>query len=162
MSSTQRVSFLYDPRIDKADKILGHSYSGRAKYLLNCKSVSVVHTPEWVEPHTHLFVKEGPEQNIVAVERDWSDLESKMNYYLKHPKEAKKIAENSARIFRDRYLTPAAQACYWRKLFNAWASVSFEPEFYTSVKGHDGKMRKRVRGTTFETYVSDLVFAKEG
>lgn len=85
-----------------------------------------------------------------------------MNYYLKHPKEAKQIAENSAKVFRDRYLTPAAQACYWRKLFNGWASVSFEPELYMKVMGHDGKMRQRVRGTTFETYVSDLVFAKEG
>ena len=98
----------------------------------------------------------------MSVERDFNDLDAKMNHYLKHPEEAKKIAENSAKVFRDRYLTPAAQACYWRKMFHSWASVSFEPELYTTVKGHDGKDRKRVRGTTFETYVSDLVFAKEG
>jgi hypothetical protein len=145
-----------------ATKIIpGHSYSGRAKYLLNCKSVSVVHSLEWIEPHTHLFVKDGPDQNIVSVERDFSDLNEKMNYYLKHPKEAKRIAENSASVFRDRYLTPAAQACYWRKLLNAWASISFVPELYTQVKGQNGKKRKKIRGTTFETYVSDLVFAKE-
>jgi hypothetical protein len=107
-------------------------------------------------------VKEGPQQNVVSVERDWSDLEDKIKYFLNHPKEAKNIAENSAKVFRDRYLTPAAQACYWRKLFNAWASVSFTPELYNTIKGHDGKMRKQIRGTTFETYVSDLVFAKEG
>jgi hypothetical protein len=107
-------------------------------------------------------VKDGPNQNIVSVERDFSDLNAKMNYYLKHSDEAKRIAENSARVFRDRYLTPAAQACYWRRLFKAWSTVSFTPELYTTVKGQDGKKRKKIRATTFETYVSDLVFAKEG
>jgi len=121
-----------------------------------------VHTPEWVEPHTHLFKTEGPDQNVIAVERDFSDLESKIKYYRNHDDEAKHIADNSVAVFRDRYLTPAAQACYWRKLFNAWSTISFEPKLYSEVKGHDGRKRKKTRGTTYETYVSDLVFAAEG
>lgn len=132
----------------------GHSYSGRAKYLLNCASVSVTHKLDWIEPHTHLFVPSGPDQNVVVVERDFSDLNDKMRYLLKNSEEAHKIAENSAKTFRDRYLTPAAQACYWRKLFWAWKSVSFEPELYETVEGDNETKKRRLRGTPFETFVA--------
>jgi len=138
----------------------GHSYSGRGKYLLNCQSVSIVHEPEWIEPHTHLYIPSGPNQNIILVNRDFSDLSSNMKMLLGNPKKAKQIADNSARIFRDRYLTPAAQACYWRKLFRAWASISFEPELYETVTDHDGRSRQKLRGTPFETFVAKLVFPK--
>ncbi|QDS70867.1 hypothetical protein FKW77_005709 [Venturia effusa] len=134
----------------------GHSYSGRGKYLLNCASVSIVHTPEWIEPHTHLFIAEGEYQNVVAVERDFSDLDHKMNYLLSHDSLAQEIARNSVAQFRDRYLTPAAQACYWRKLFHGWASVSFEPELYKNVVDSHGNTKRKSRGTPFETYVSSL------
>ncbi|TLD35782.1 DUF821 domain-containing protein [Venturia nashicola] len=127
----------------------GHSYSGRAKYLLNCASVSVTHKLDWIEPHTHLLIPMGPDQNVVVVERDFSDLNEKMSYLIKHPEIAKMIAENSARTFRDRYLSPAAQACYWRKLFWAWRSVSFEPKLYEMVDG-----KKKLRGEPFETFVA--------
>jgi hypothetical protein len=83
-----------------------------------------------------------------------------MKMLLGNPKKAKQIADNSARIFRDRYLTPAAQACYWRKLFRAWASISFEPELYETVTDHDGRSRQKLRGTPFETFVAKLVFPK--
>ncbi|QDS69153.1 hypothetical protein FKW77_010495 [Venturia effusa] len=127
----------------------GHSYSGRAKYLLNCASVSVTHKMDWSEPHTHLFVPTGPYQNIVVVERDWSDLDEKVEYLKKNPEVARRIAENSANTFRDRYLSPAAQACYWRKLFWAWRSVSFEPELHETVDG-----KRKLRGEPFESYVA--------
>lgn len=80
-----------------------------------------------------------------------------MNYLLSHDSEAQRIAHNSAATFRDRYLTPAAQACYWRKLFHAWSSVSFEPDFYRTVVDSNGKTKRKSRGTPFETYVSSLV-----
>ncbi|KAF2804811.1 uncharacterized protein BDZ99DRAFT_143533 [Mytilinidion resinicola] len=112
----------------------GRTYSGRLKYILNCHSVSVVHKLQWEENFHHLLVAEGPQQNYIQVERDFSDLQQKIEHYLAHPDEARRIADNSVRVFRDRYLTPAAQACYWRKLFAAWRSVSFEPEFYMTVE----------------------------
>ena len=116
----------------------GHSYSGRGKYLLNCNSVFVTHDLEWIEPHTHLLITKGPHQNAVLVERDWSDLEDKIQYFLTHEDEARRIAANSVKMFRERYLTPAAQACYWRRLFREWASVQgFEPKLWESV-GDDG------------------------
>lgn len=149
------------PKLSIINICPGHTYSGRGKYLLNCASVSVVHTPEWIEPHTHLFIPEGEHQNVVQVERDFSDLDEKMNYLLDHDSEAQRIAQNSVATFRDRYLTPAAQACYWRKLFHAWASVSFEPELYTTIVDLHGNTRRKNRGTPFETYVSSLVLSED-
>jgi hypothetical protein len=136
--------------------VSGHSYSGRGKYLLNCESVSIVHTPEWIEPHTHLFVGSGPNQNVVAVARDFSDLDAKMEHLLRNPDVGALVARNSAALFRDRYLTPAAQACYWRRLIRSWRSVSFEPAMFESVRGKDGRARKKARGVAYETYVADL------
>lgn len=93
-----------------------------------------MHRFEWVEPHTHLLVPSSDanaKQNFVLVERNFSNLESQVEYLLKHPEEAQAIAEEGARVFRDRYLTPAAQACYWRRLFNAWRGVmGFEAELW--------------------------------
>ncbi|KAF1808405.1 hypothetical protein P152DRAFT_373765, partial [Eremomyces bilateralis CBS 781.70] len=109
----------------------GRSYSGRLKYLQNCHSVPFLHRWEWTEAHHHLLIPEGPDQNFVLVERDFSDLEPKIQALLDRPKEARRIADNSVRDFRDKYLTPAAQACYWRKLFKGWASVQdFTPSLY--------------------------------
>ena len=135
--------------------VSGHSYSGRGKYLLNCESVSIVHTPEWIEPHTHLFVGNGPNQNVVAVARDFSDLDAKMEHLLRNPDVGALVARNSAALFRDRYLTPAAQACYWRRLIRSWRSVSFEPAMFETVRGKDGRARKKARGVAYETYVAE-------
>jgi len=70
-----------------------------------------------------------------------------MTWLLDHPEEAAQIARNNVDKFRDRYLTPAAEACYWRKLIHEWAAHSaFEPEFYKMVDG------QRVwRGVPFES-----------
>ncbi|KAF2496091.1 hypothetical protein BU16DRAFT_459825 [Lophium mytilinum] len=111
----------------------GRTYSGRLKYILNCHSVAVVHKLQWEENFHHLLVADGPDQNYIQVERDFSDLKQKMEHYLAHPAETRRIADNSVKVFRDRYLTPAAQACYWRKLFAAYREVSFEPAFYMTV-----------------------------
>ncbi|KAJ4358143.1 uncharacterized protein N0V89_002722 [Didymosphaeria variabile] len=126
----------------------GRSYSGRGKYLLNCGSVVIMHKSEWIEPQQDVYVKSGADQNIVEVERDFSDLDGKIQQLLKDPKLARSIAKNSQKTFRNRYLTPAAQACYWRKLFRAWEEVSFRPEPFETVNG-----RARLRGIPFETFV---------
>ncbi|KAF2674938.1 DUF821 domain-containing protein [Microthyrium microscopicum] len=134
----------------------GHSYSGRGKYLLNCQSVSIVHTPMWLEPHTHLFISEGPNQNIVAVDRNFTNLDSAMKDLLTSPRKAQRIARNSVQTFRDRYLTPAAQACYWRRLFYVWSQISFEPKLFHDVKDQNGQRRRKVRGKPFESFVSEF------
>lgn len=79
------------------------------------------------------------------------------------PDFARAIAAESVSTFRDRYLTPAAEACYWRRLIHAWASVqAFEPRLYDydgevdvevvqgeTVRKGDGRRR---RGMSWERY----------
>ncbi|KAF2217882.1 hypothetical protein CERZMDRAFT_24358, partial [Cercospora zeae-maydis SCOH1-5] len=108
----------------------GHSWSGRMKYMLSCDNVAVVHEMAFETFYHHLLVAEGPEQNFVGVKRDWSDLEQKVQYYVGHPEETRRIIENSVRMFRETYLTPAAEACYWRELFRRYSEVAYEPEAF--------------------------------
>ena len=105
----------------------GSSYSGRLKYLQNCRSVVVAHRLAWTTHDNHLLRASGPEQNFVEVERDFSDLEQKMAGLLEDDARAERIADNSARTFRDRYLSPAAETCYWRRLIRGWSEVSEPP-----------------------------------
>lgn len=109
-----------------------------------------MHKRTWIEPHHALLVADGPKQNFVEVAEDFSDLEKKVTDLLADPARAKTIAQNGVDTFRDRYLTPASQACYWRELFRGWASVSFEPELW-GVDKEDG--RRTIRGVPFETFV---------
>ncbi len=125
----------------------GRSYSGRGKYLQNCRSVFVAHKLEWKEAHHAALQSSGPDANFVEVERDFSDLEQKIQHLIERPEEALRIAENGVRTFRDRYLTPAAEACYWRRMIVAWRSVSFEPQLY------EGSDFRTWRGVPFESFV---------
>jgi hypothetical protein len=125
----------------------GRSYSGRLKYLQNCRSVIVSHSLNWIEAHHGALISKGPEQNYVEVRRDWGNLEDAVMHLIEHPELAEKIAENSVKTFRDRYLTPAAEACYWRRLIEGWASVSFEPHFFAD------EQKNKWRGVPFESFV---------
>lgn len=129
---------------------IGHSYSGRGKYLQNCNSVVIMHKRTWFESHHPLLISSGPAQNIVEVETDFSDLEEKVLYLLQNPDRAQQIAKNNVDTFRDRYLTPAAQACYWRRLLRSWADVSFKPEAWEVEERTGAKM---TRGVPFESFV---------
>jgi hypothetical protein len=88
------------------------------------------------------------------VQHDFSNLESTILTLLMNPPEAKRIADNSVKTFRERYLTPAAEACYWRKLIKAWRAVSFEPELYemVQVSAEPAKTVRRTRGIRWESY----------
>ena len=108
----------------------GESWSGGSKYKHNCHSVYVSHPLAWREIYTGVMEDSGPGQNWVSVRDDWSNLEETMQELIADPAKAKRIADNSVRTLRDRYLTPAAEACYWRRLIEGYASVSFEPDFY--------------------------------
>jgi hypothetical protein len=128
----------------------GRSYSGRDKYLLNCRSVVVTQQLIWRQAHHAAMIASGPDANYVEVARDFSDLESKVEYFLDHPDVAERIANNSATTFRDRYLTPAAEACYWRYLIAQYAQVcDFAPSAYMT----DTDGRQTLRGMSFEEWV---------
>ncbi|KAI9711988.1 MAG: hypothetical protein M1820_001696 [Bogoriella megaspora] len=138
----------------------GNSYSGRGKYLLNCNSVVIMHKRMWLENFEHLMIGEGPNQNVVFVRDDFADLPEVMDALLKEPTKGRKIAENAAKTFRDRYLTPAAQACYWRRLFKTWSEISFEPKLYDDDWKEDPetgeyKATRRFRGVPYETYITN-------
>ncbi|KAI5366249.1 putative glycosyl transferase CAP10 domain-containing protein [Septoria linicola] len=134
----------------------GHSWSGRLKYLLSCDTATIVHELEFTTMYHHLLVPSGPEQNHIGVKRDWSDLAEKVQHYLAHPEETQKIIRNSVATFRERYITPAAEACYWRHLFRAYKEVAFEPEaFETKSVDTFGKTEtvRHLRGVPYELFI---------
>ncbi|KAF2862317.1 hypothetical protein K470DRAFT_268980, partial [Piedraia hortae CBS 480.64] len=94
----------------------------------------------------HLLRDAGPQQNYFRVERGFGDLEGVMGTLLGDVEAAGRVARRAKEVFRERYLSPAAETCYWRRLFDGWASVQgFEPE----LRGEGGMLR----GTPFESYV---------
>ncbi len=103
-----------------------------------------------------MLTPDGPDQNYIPVKKDWSDLEEKVTYFLDHPDEAQRIANNSVATFRSRYTSPAAEACYWRRLIHGWSSVSFDPEPFEIVEveiaGTTIK-KQQLRGTAFEEFM---------
>ena len=105
----------------------GSTYSGRLKYLQNCRSVIVAHTLEWRTHAMHLMKSSGPDQNFVEVRRDYTDLEETMQKLISNDAEAERIAQNNVKTFRDRYISPAAETCYWRRLIRSWSEVSEPP-----------------------------------
>lgn len=128
----------------------GRSFSGRGKYLLNCRSVVISHALIWREAHHAALESTGPDANYVEVDREFTDLDRKMRYLLDNPEVAERIANNAVRTLRDRYLTPAAESCYWRELIRQYASVcAFEPDLWE--KKGDGRMG--MRGEPFESWV---------
>ena len=134
----------------------GRSWSGRLKYLLNCDSVTVIHEREWTAHYYSLLVPDGPKQNFVPAKRNFSDLKKKIQYYLNHQDEAQLIADNAVTTFRDRYLTLAAETCYWRRLIEGWNSVAESPEIYEQVqKNVSGEVKNitMLRGIAFEEIV---------
>ncbi|KAI1103855.1 glycosyl transferase family 90-domain-containing protein [Jackrogersella minutella] len=127
----------------------GNSWSGRLRYLHNCESVPIIHKLDYVFHYQPLLKDSGPHQNFVKVRRDWSDLKAQMDGLIADPDRARRIAQESASVFRDRYLTPAAEACYWRQMIHSWRAVmDFEPRRYETAE--DGtKVR---RGVSWERF----------
>ncbi|KAK7715477.1 hypothetical protein SLS57_006864 [Botryosphaeria dothidea] len=132
----------------------GNTWSGRLRYLQNCDSVTVIHQPLEHQAHFYdLLIAEGPDQNFLSVRNDFSDLQEKAQYYLSHPEAAARIVNNSVATFRDRYLTPAAEACYWRRLIRAWAEVqAFSPTAYSNARQPDGTAWMKQRGVDWEIF----------
>jgi hypothetical protein len=129
----------------------GGSYSGRLKFLLNCDSLTLIHDLEWRTYFYHLLVRDGPGQNYVNVRRDFADLEEKVEYYLENPEEAERIVGNAVATFRDRYLAPAAQSCYLRRLIQGYSEVAETPGVLRFLK--EGQAVPSRRGRGFEDWL---------
>lgn len=138
----------------------GRSWSGRLKHMLNCDSVPIIHDLDWTTWMYHLLKPDGSEQNYIPVKRDMSNLESMVKKYTKDPtlRKAQVIADNAVKTFRDRYGTPAAEACYWRRLVQGWSEVSFKPnvshEISVNVSGVP-TMETQLEGIAFEEFILD-------
>lgn len=131
----------------------GRSWSGRLKSLLDCNSVTIVHDLDWQAYLYHLLIPEGPHQNYVPVKRDFSDLEKKVKHLMRNSDEAQRIADNAVATFRDRYLTMAAQTCYWRRMVQRWSEVAETPEIHETVEvevSGEMKQERRLRGAPYE------------
>jgi Glycosyl transferase family 90 len=113
----------------------GNSYSGRLKYLQACRSVIIAHKMDWIQHHHPLMHSSGSDQNYVEIDRNFDELEATILDLEKHDRAAERIASNNVKTFRERYLTPAAELCYWRHLIHGWAEVSFQPDFFKDVNG---------------------------
>ena len=77
-----------------------------------------------------------------------------MEDLLDHPEKAKRIADNSVQVFRERYLTQAAEACYWRRLITKWKGVmAWEPSLYSKSETGDRGKKGKKRGVRYETFM---------
>ncbi|KAE8140891.1 glycosyl transferase family 90-domain-containing protein [Aspergillus pseudotamarii] len=125
----------------------GRSYSASLKYRQACRSVVVIHKLQYIQHHHYLLVSSGPQQNFVQVERDWTDLPHKIQELLDDPIKARMIADNNVNVFRERYLTPAADACYWRALLQGWTTAS--PEITETMSDPTNVSNKGIRYESF-------------
>ncbi|KAH8671336.1 hypothetical protein BX600DRAFT_480475 [Xylariales sp. PMI_506] len=87
------------------------------------------------------------EANVIFVAPDWSDLEAVIAYLEDNPDVAKGIARRQRELWHGGgYLSPAAEACYWRAALRGWAGVvRFEDQFKD--------LFARAEGVPFEEFV---------
>ncbi|KAJ9106362.1 hypothetical protein QFC21_001508 [Naganishia friedmannii] len=111
----------------------GWGYSGRLKYLQQCKSVVIAHPMEHIQHYHHLFDTNpsSPSQNMIEVARPLEEhLPALMEHLIAEGDErAQLVAENSWRDLREGYISPAANECYFRYAIRAYAAVqAFKPD----------------------------------
>ncbi|KAK4690016.1 hypothetical protein P7C73_g85, partial [Tremellales sp. Uapishka_1] len=112
----------------------GWAYSGRLKYLQQCRSVIVTHPLEYIQHYHHLLIssEKDPKQNIVEVPLPLEEhLPAAMEALLDptNQERRERIVENSWRDMREGYISPAANECYYRYALRAYAEVqAFKPE----------------------------------
>lgn len=103
----------------------GHAYSGRLKYLTQCRSVIVSHEMKFIQHFHHLFDSSpsSPKQNLVVLPgRNFDALPETMEGLLADDDRARLIATNSFEFWQH-WLSPGSIDCYWRRLFRDWAKV---------------------------------------
>ncbi|GAA5918793.1 hypothetical protein JCM1841_002738 [Sporobolomyces salmonicolor] len=108
----------------------GFAYSGRLKYLTQCRSVIIAHKMQYIQHFHHLFNADpsSPDQNLViSPGHNFDELPGVMADLLVDDVKAQRIAENSYAFWRH-WLSPSSINCYWRRLIQQWAEVqAFEP-----------------------------------
>ena len=70
-----------------------------------------------------------------------------MEPFVRDTNAAERIANNSVKTFRERYLTPASEACYWRSLFGGYGSV------WSSTVNPWSEQDGKERGLRYESFV---------
>jgi len=128
----------------------GRSWSSRLTHILNCDSVPILHDLHWVAHYYHLLQ---PDVNYVPVHRNFSDIEEKVQRSMHDPTAAQSVADSARQTFRERYTTPAATACYWRRLLRAWSRVAFRPEAFEVAERESPSSARKARGIAFEEFV---------
>ncbi|GAA6035919.1 hypothetical protein JCM8097_005164 [Rhodosporidiobolus ruineniae] len=117
----------------------GFAYSGRLKYLTQCRSVIIAHEMKFVQHFHHLFNDDplSPSQNLVTSPgRGFDELPSVMADLLADDAKAQRIANNSYEFWQ-KWLSPSSVDCYWRRLFERWAEVqTFEPVLTRSMTSY--------------------------
>ncbi|CAO1624644.1 unnamed protein product [Parajaminaea phylloscopi] len=125
----------------------GNSYSGRSKYLFSCRSITIAHPLEWTQHFHPALISDpnNPKQNYIELKGPGFDgLEETVRglwesdgrqsgsqgWWAKAKakgvlgdRSAIQIADNARDSLRDRYLTPAATACYWRAALEAYSQA---------------------------------------
>ncbi|TPX30013.1 hypothetical protein SmJEL517_g06296 [Synchytrium microbalum] len=127
----------------------GWSYSGRLKYLLQCRSIVVMHPLNYIQHFHHLLNgnDSSPDQNVVQVSLPFGKhLDEAMNSLLSKRETdwEEKVLSNSWDNLREKYLTPAANNCYWRRQFRAYGALQkFKPsiELKAGLLGLPGAVR---------------------
>ncbi len=77
-----------------------------------------------------------------------------MENLLYRPEEARRIADNNVQVFRERYLTQATEAYYWRKLIHRCKEVmAWEPVLYQHMERGERIRRSQKRGVRYETFM---------
>lgn len=128
-------------------KYLGHvegiAYSGRLKYIQQCRSVIVAHKMKYLQHFHHLFNSDpsSPDQNIViSPGRNFDELPATMDALIKDDKRAEQIADNSYKFFRH-WLSPSSVDCYWRRLIERWAELqTFQPTLLRNSTSYESFM----------------------
>ncbi|ODN77289.1 hypothetical protein L198_08024 [Cryptococcus wingfieldii CBS 7118] len=111
----------------------GWAYSGRLKYLQQCRSVIVGHKLQYIQHYHHLLNAQDnhPEQNYIEVPLPFEKnlggvMEGLMGEGVREKVE--RIAENGWKGMRQGYISPAANDCYFRYLLHRYAEVqAFRP-----------------------------------
>ncbi|KAI7369116.1 hypothetical protein KC336_g21044, partial [Hortaea werneckii] len=85
---------------------------------------------DWTAHYYHLL---DAGVNYIPVRRDFTDLDKQMEYYLAHSQTSQRISDAARTTFRERYTSPAAEACYWRRLLQAWSSIAPRPKSTPSI-----------------------------
>lgn len=112
----------------------GVAYSGRSKFILACQSAVLMHALEWAQHfHPALISEAGsPDQNhILLPGRYFEHLPETMQSLIAEETSAtagltttgQRIAQNARRTLTDRYLTPAATACYVRAALISYSAA---------------------------------------